>query len=99
MDIDKNKSVLDSAGHHQKDTASIAVKLELMKKDELLEQGMNRLKLQNHPGSGSDYDKAGQSSSNVDSGRGSAVYSSGRRPPPEDHHQKGPQGFFVFYLL
>lgn len=29
---------------------------------------------------GSDYDKAGQSSSNADSGRGSAAYSSGRRP-------------------
>lgn len=28
----------------------------------------------------SDYDKAGQSSSNADSGRGSAAYSSGRRP-------------------
>lgn len=35
-----------------------------------------------HTGSGasSDYDKAGQSSSNADSGRGSAAYSSGRRP-------------------
>lgn len=34
------------------------------------------------PGSAasSDYDKAGQSSSNADSGRGSAAYSSGRRP-------------------
>ncbi|XP_046432649.1 uncharacterized protein LOC124185689 isoform X1 [Neodiprion fabricii] len=53
------------------------------RKDEQLEQGMNRLKIHNQ-GSGSDYDKAGQSSSNVDSGRGSAVYSSGRRPPPED---------------
>ncbi|XP_076169197.1 uncharacterized protein LOC143147653 [Ptiloglossa arizonensis] len=52
------------------------------KKDEL-EHGIGRLKIQNQ-GSGSDYDKAGQSSSNVDSGRGSAVYSSGRRPPPED---------------
>ncbi|XP_015587077.1 uncharacterized protein LOC107263917 isoform X3 [Cephus cinctus] len=54
-----------------------------------LDQGMSRLKIQNQ-GSGSDYDKAGQSSSNVDSGRGSAVYSSGRRPPPED--QGLPQG-------
>ncbi|XP_043265036.1 uncharacterized protein LOC122404837 [Colletes gigas] len=53
-----------------------------IKKDEL-EHGIGRLKIQNQ-GSGSDYDKAGQSSSNVDSGRGSAVYSSGRRPPPED---------------
>ncbi|XP_026672886.1 uncharacterized protein LOC108629093 [Ceratina calcarata] len=52
------------------------------RKDEL-EHGMSRLKIQNQ-GSGSDYDKTGQSSSNVDSGRGSAVYSSGRRPPPED---------------
>ncbi|XP_015438780.1 PREDICTED: uncharacterized protein LOC107193789 [Dufourea novaeangliae] len=52
------------------------------KKNEL-EHGIGRLKIQNQ-GSGSDYDKAGQSSSNVDSGRGSAVYSSGRRPPPND---------------
>ncbi|XP_061940151.1 uncharacterized protein LOC108004049 isoform X5 [Apis cerana] len=57
-----------------------------VRKDEL-EHGIGRLKIQNQ-GSGSDYDKAGQSSSNVDSGRGSAVYSSGRRPPPEDQtHQ------------
>ncbi|XP_076279161.1 uncharacterized protein LOC143208573 isoform X2 [Lasioglossum baleicum] len=56
------------------------------KKDDL-EHGIGRLKIQNQ-GSGSDYDKAGQSSSNVDSGRGSAVYSSGRRPPPE--HQTHP---------
>nr|XP_031836114.1 uncharacterized protein LOC116428531 [Nomia melanderi] len=56
------------------------------KKDEL-EHGIGRLKIQNQ-GSGSDYDKAGQSSSNVDSGRGSAVYSSGRRPLPE--HQTHP---------
>ncbi|KAK0082077.1 hypothetical protein PV325_011120 [Microctonus aethiopoides] len=48
-----------------------------------IDNGISRLKIQNQ-GSGSDYDKAGQSSSNVDSGRGSAVYSSGRRPPPED---------------
>ncbi|KAG7198059.1 hypothetical protein KM043_018229 [Ampulex compressa] len=52
------------------------------RKDEL-EHGIAKLKIQNQ-GSGSDYDKAGQSSSNVDSGRGSAVYSSGRHPPPED---------------
>ncbi|XP_072763395.1 uncharacterized protein [Anoplolepis gracilipes] len=52
------------------------------RKDDL-EQGIGRLKIQNQ-GSGSDYDKAGQSSSNVDSGRGSAIYSSGRRPPPDD---------------
>ncbi|XP_043284093.1 PH domain-containing protein DDB_G0275795-like isoform X2 [Venturia canescens] len=58
------------------------------RKDDL-EHGMSRLKLQNQ-GSGSDYDKAGQSSSNVDSGRGSAVYSSGRRPAPED--QSHPPG-------
>lgn len=31
-------------------------------------------------GASSDYDKTGQSSSNADSGRGSAAYSSGRRP-------------------
>ena len=61
------------------------------RKDEL-EHGISRLKIQNQ-GSGSDYDKAGQSSSNVDSGRGSAVYSSGRRPPPED--QTHPPGLFV----
>lgn len=58
-----------------------AVKADSRKDD--LEQGIGRLKIQNQ-GSGSDYDKAGQSSSNVDSGRGSAVYSSGRRPPPDD---------------
>ncbi|XP_076678855.1 uncharacterized protein LOC143374546 isoform X1 [Andrena cerasifolii] len=62
-------------------TKDSTVKLE-SRKDEL-EHGISRLKIQNQ-GSGSDYDKAGQSSSNVDSGRGSAVYSSGRRPPPED---------------
>uniref|UniRef100_A0A0C9QMX8 SAM domain-containing protein n=2 Tax=Fopius arisanus TaxID=64838 RepID=A0A0C9QMX8_9HYME len=56
---------------------------------EEMDHSMARLKIQNQ-GSGSDYDKAGQSSSNVDSGRGSAVYSSGRRPPPED--QSHPQG-------
>lgn len=59
----------------------VAVKSDSRKDD--LEQGIGRLKIQNQ-GSGSDYDKAGQSSSNVDSGRGSAVYSSGRRPPPDD---------------
>lgn len=59
----------------------VAVKADSRKDD--LEQGIGRLKIQNQ-GSGSDYDKAGQSSSNVDSGRGSAVYSSGRRPPPDD---------------
>lgn len=48
-----------------------------------LEHGIDRLKIQ-HLGSGSEYDKAGQSSSNVDSGRGSAVYSSGRRVLPEE---------------
>lgn len=58
-----------------------AVKSDSRKDD--LEQGIGRLKIQNQ-GSGSDYDKAGQSSSNVDSGRGSAIYSSGRRPPPDD---------------
>ncbi|XP_025268217.1 uncharacterized protein LOC105256781 isoform X2 [Camponotus floridanus] len=58
-----------------------AMKSDIRKDD--LEQGIGRLKIQNQ-GSGSDYDKAGQSSSNVDSGRGSAIYSSGRRPPPDD---------------
>ncbi|XP_025159075.1 uncharacterized protein LOC105187047 isoform X2 [Harpegnathos saltator] len=58
-----------------------AVKADSRKDD--LERGIGRLKIQNQ-GSGSDYDKTGQSSSNVDSGRGSAVYSSGRRPPPDD---------------
>jgi hypothetical protein len=53
-----------------------------------VEHGIAKLKV--HPGSGSDYDKAGQSSSNVDSGRGSAVYSSGRRLPVEDLNN--PQG-------
>lgn len=72
----------------------IGVKSEA-RKDEL-EHGISRLKIQNQ-GSGSDYDKAGQSSSNVDSGRGSAVYSSGRRPPPED--QAHPPGLlFLLYL-
>lgn len=53
-----------------------------------------------HSALGSDYDKpgSGQSSSNADSGRGSAAYSSGRRQIPDDispaessdhnHHQK-----------
>ncbi|XP_034943373.1 myb-like protein P isoform X2 [Chelonus insularis] len=57
-------------------------------KREDLEHRMARMKIQNQ-GSGSDYDKPGQSSSNVDSGRGSAVYSSGRRPPLVDqNHQQ-----------
>lgn len=60
------------------------------RKDEL-EHGIARMKIQGQgQGSGSDYDKAGQSSSNVDSGRGSAVYSSGRRPLPENQgHAQG----------
>lgn len=45
-------------------------------------------------GTSSDYDKAGgQSSSNVDSGRGSAAYSSGRRPAGMDlnsEYESGP---------
>lgn len=65
------------------------------RKDDL-EQGIGRLKIQNQ-GSGSDYDKAGQSSSNVDSGRGSAVYSSGRRPPPDD--QTLAQGTTITFRL
>lgn len=43
----------------------------------------NKVTKKNNPSSAnsSDYDKTGgQSSSNVDSGRGSAAYSSGRRP-------------------
>ncbi|XP_049825449.1 uncharacterized protein LOC109595245 isoform X3 [Aethina tumida] len=47
------------------------------------EEDAMRITKKNNPSSGtsSDYDKAGgQSSSNVDSGRGSAAYSSGRRP-------------------
>lgn len=43
----------------------------------------NKITKKNNPSSAnsSDYDKTGgQSSSNVDSGRGSAAYSSGRRP-------------------
>ncbi|XP_012218536.1 mediator of RNA polymerase II transcription subunit 12-like isoform X2 [Linepithema humile] len=69
---------LEAAQYSGKETAA---KSDSRKDD--LEQGISRLKIQNQ-GSGSDYDKAGQSSSNVDSGRGSAVYSSGRRPPPDD---------------
>lgn len=66
------------------------------RKDDL-EHGISRMKIQNQ-GSGSDYDKAGQSSSNVDSGRGSAVYSSGRRPPPEDHNlTQGWNSNFLFF--
>ena len=64
------------------------------RKDDL-EHGIARLKIQGQ-GSGSDYDKTGQSSSNVDSGRGSAVYSSGRRPPPEDHDLV--QGWNIHFL-
>ncbi|XP_015834407.1 uncharacterized protein LOC100141693 isoform X2 [Tribolium castaneum] len=40
----------------------------------------------------SDYDKAGQSSSNADSGRGSAAYSSGRRPGGLDLNGEGDTG-------
>lgn len=68
------------------------------RKDDL-EQGIGRLKIQNQ-GSGSDYDKAGQSSSNVDSGRGSAIYSSGRRPPPDDQTlAQGKDGLLDFFLI
>lgn len=71
--------------------------VKLDRKDDL-EQGIGRLKIQNQ-GSGSDYDKAGQSSSNVDSGRGSAVYSSGRRPPPDDQTlAQGKNRFSAFTL-
>jgi len=69
---------LEAGQYSAKETA---MKSDSRKDD--LEQSIGRLKIQNQ-GSGSDYDKAGQSSSNVDSGRGSAVYSSGRRPPPDD---------------
>lgn len=41
-------------------------------------------KQQAESGASSDYDKPGQSSSNADSGRGSAAYSSGRRPGTVD---------------
>lgn len=81
---DNLKRLEDSARKSEVDHYSgqdLPAKSEPRKDD--LEQGINRLKIHNQ-GSGSDYDKAGQSSSNVDSGRGSAVYSSGRRPPPED---------------
>ncbi|XP_028155433.1 uncharacterized protein LOC114349276 isoform X2 [Diabrotica virgifera virgifera] len=47
----------------------------------------NKIGKKNNPSSAtsSDYDKTGgQSSSNIDSGRGSAAYSSGRRPGPLD---------------
>lgn len=44
-------------------------------------EDMRNLRKQNTgSATSSDYDKAGQSSSNADSGRGSAAYSSGRRP-------------------
>ncbi|XP_031339187.1 uncharacterized protein LOC116167798 isoform X2 [Photinus pyralis] len=52
-------------------------------------------KMTGESGASSDYDKPGQSSSNADSGRGSAAYSSGRRPgtkgiqeSPELHRNK-----------
>ncbi|XP_012284524.1 uncharacterized protein LOC105701941 [Orussus abietinus] len=76
--LEENAKRTEIAQHLGKEGSA---KIETRKED--LEHGMVRLKIQNQ-GSGSDYDKAGQSSSNVDSGRGSAVYSSGRRPPPED---------------
>lgn len=50
----------------------------------------NKITKKNNPSSAnsSDYDKTGgQSSSNVDSGRGSAAYSSGRRPGGFDGEQ------------
>lgn len=74
----ENSKRLEAAQFNNKENYS---KTESRKDD--LEHGIARLKIQGQ-GSGSDYDKAGQSSSNVDSGRGSAVYSSGRRPPPEE---------------
>lgn len=45
-----------------------------------LENDDMRLRKQAGSGASSDYDKNGPSSSNADSGRGSAAYSSGRRP-------------------
>ncbi|XP_033209517.1 uncharacterized protein LOC117168177 isoform X2 [Belonocnema kinseyi] len=74
----ENSKRLEATQFNNKENYS---KTESRKDD--LEHGIARLKIQGQ-GSGSDYDKAGQSSSNVDSGRGSAVYSSGRRPPPEE---------------
>lgn len=44
-----------------------------------LDDTTNVKKLTAESGASSDYDKPGQSSSNVDSGRGSAAYSSGRK--------------------
>lgn len=90
LGLDVSKRLEASSSYSGKDSATKSDS----RKDEL-EQGIARLKIQNQ-GSGSDYDKAGQSSSNVDSGRGSAVYSSGRRPPPEDRNLT--QGsYFVFH--
>ena len=87
--IEDNSRRLENSGFQDRNGA--INKLDGRKDD--LEHGMSRLKLQNQ-GSGSDYEKAGQSSSNVDSGRGSAVYSSGRRPAPED--QSHPPGLFIY---
>lgn len=49
-----------------------------------------RLRKQAGSGASSDYDKTGQSSSNADSGRGSAAYSSGRRPGVDTSNESEP---------
>ena len=91
--LKKPSSGIDEASSSKRDSAIAynAINKECgpsQRKDDI-ENGIGRLKLQNQ-GSGSDYDKTGQSSSNVDSGRGSAVYSSGRRLPPEEsNHVQG----------
>lgn len=48
-------------------------------------------KQQTGSGASSDYDKNGPSSSNADSGRGSAAYSSGRRPGVDTSNESEPQ--------
>ncbi|XP_051176444.1 putative mediator of RNA polymerase II transcription subunit 26 isoform X2 [Leptopilina boulardi] len=89
MDITKrmeNSQIINNKENYMKN--------ETRNKDDI-EHGIARMKIQGQ-GSGSDYDKAGQSSSNVDSGRGSAVYSSGRRPPPENQgHAQGQDSEWV----
>lgn len=90
-----SKIVNEGSKRENQYAKDFGLKLE-SRKDEL-EHGISRLKIQSQ-GSGSDYDKAGQSSSNVDSGRGSAVYSSGRRPPPEDQTHPPGLSFQVSYI-
>ncbi|XP_071056755.1 uncharacterized protein [Onthophagus taurus] len=55
------------------------------------EDDIRNLRKQNAgSGASSDYDKPGQSSSNADSGRGSAAYSSGRRPGVDTSNESEP---------